>query len=281
MTGAAVYLVLGLSLLLAIVLPQVTRRIALSPPMVLVALGMLIGLLPLPDGLSLEPQAHRELIHARHRVHRARVADGRGPGHRARARPAVLAVVAELVPGVAAGRGGDAAHHPRRRPPRLVGRRLAPAVALLLGAVLAPTDPVLASDVQVGEPVTDDVDEDEVDTRARTTTSGSPSPPRPGSTTGWRSPSSTSRCCCWPAASRSPTPGRGSAGTSPARSSLGVAVGLAAGWLLGRQAFRARTTRCAWPTTASRCWRWPRCWRRTAPRSSSAATASSRSSPAR
>ena len=38
---------------------------------------------------------------------------------------------------------------------------LAPAVALLLGAVLAPTDPVLASDVQVGEPLTEDVDEPE------------------------------------------------------------------------------------------------------------------------
>ena len=36
---------------------------------------------------------------------------------------------------------------------------LAPAVALLLGAVLAPTDPVLASDVQVGEPLTDDIDD--------------------------------------------------------------------------------------------------------------------------
>ena len=42
---------------------------------------------------------------------------------------------------------------------------LDPGVALLLGAVLAPTDPVLASDVQVGEPVLDDErlhDEDEV-----------------------------------------------------------------------------------------------------------------------
>jgi NhaP-type Na+/H+ or K+/H+ antiporter len=32
------------------------------------------------------------------------------------------------------------------------GLGLAPAAALLLGAVLAPTDPVLASDVQVGPP---------------------------------------------------------------------------------------------------------------------------------
>ena len=40
MTSAAVYLLLGLSLLLATVLPQLTRRIALSPPMVLVGVGM-------------------------------------------------------------------------------------------------------------------------------------------------------------------------------------------------------------------------------------------------
>ena len=59
---AAVYLLLGLSLLLAIVLPQLTHRIALSPPMVLVGVGMLIGLLPMPEGVSLEPQANRELI---------------------------------------------------------------------------------------------------------------------------------------------------------------------------------------------------------------------------
>jgi NhaP-type Na+/H+ or K+/H+ antiporter len=39
---------------------------------------------------------------------------------------------------------------------------LAPAAAVLLGAVLAPTDPVLASDVQVGEPSEDEDSEDEV-----------------------------------------------------------------------------------------------------------------------
>ncbi|MGV9776098.1 cation:proton antiporter [Streptosporangium sp. NPDC003464] len=37
-----------------------------------------------------------------------------------------------------------------------------PAAALLLGAVLAPTDPVLASDVQVGEPVDSEKADDEV-----------------------------------------------------------------------------------------------------------------------
>lgn len=39
---------------------------------------------------------------------------------------------------------------------------LAPAAAALLGAALAPTDPVLASDVQVGEPSEDEDSEDEV-----------------------------------------------------------------------------------------------------------------------
>ena len=58
MTGAAVYFLLGLSLLLAIILPQATRRIALSPPMVLVAVGMAIGLLPLAGEVSLQPQDH-------------------------------------------------------------------------------------------------------------------------------------------------------------------------------------------------------------------------------
>lgn len=39
---------------------------------------------------------------------------------------------------------------------------LAPAAAVLLGSALAPTDPVLASDVQVGEPTEDEDSEDEV-----------------------------------------------------------------------------------------------------------------------
>jgi NhaP-type Na+/H+ or K+/H+ antiporter len=42
---------------------------------------------------------------------------------------------------------------------------LAPASAILLGAALAPTDPVLASDVQVAGPTTDETDEDEIDER--------------------------------------------------------------------------------------------------------------------
>ena len=61
------------------------------------------------------------------------------------------------------------------------GLGLAPAAALLLGAVLAPTDPVLAGDVQVSGPqVLDDrPDENDARTSTRRTRCGSRSPRRP------------------------------------------------------------------------------------------------------
>ena len=165
MTGAAVYLVLGLSLLLAIVLPQVTQRIALSPPMVLVAVGMGVGLLPLADGVSLDPQDHRDLV--THLTEFTVLVSLMGVGlalerildlrswRSWRTWSPVWRLLGLTMPltilGVA-----------------LIGwwvAGLAPAVALLLGAVLAPTDPVLASDVQVGEPLTEDIDERSEDER--------------------------------------------------------------------------------------------------------------------
>ena len=62
MTADVVYLVAGASLLLAIVLPDLLARWAISAPMVLVGVGMLIGLTPLPDGLPLDPQTNRAAI---------------------------------------------------------------------------------------------------------------------------------------------------------------------------------------------------------------------------
>ncbi len=62
MTSAAVYLIAGLSLLVAVILPTALTRFALSAPMVLVGLGLLIGLLPLPEGLSLDPVENRNLV---------------------------------------------------------------------------------------------------------------------------------------------------------------------------------------------------------------------------
>ena len=159
-TGPAIYLILGVALLIAIVVPLLTHRIAISPPMVLVAFGMLIGLLPMPDGISLEPESHRTLIT---HVTEATV------------------LISLMGVGLAIGRTLDLRSWSSWRTwsPvwRLLGvampltilavtfvgwwvAGLAPAVALLLGAALAPTDPVLASDVQVGEPVTEDIEEE-------------------------------------------------------------------------------------------------------------------------
>ena len=163
MTGAAVYLILGLSLLLATLLPHLTRRVALSPPIVLVGVGLAIGLLPLADDLSLQPEDNRELI--------THVAE-------------FTVLVSLMGVGLAIDRMLDLRSWRSWRtwspvwrmllvamPLTILGTMLlgwwvaglAPAVALLLGAVLAPTDPVLASDVQVGEPLTEDVAEAEAD----------------------------------------------------------------------------------------------------------------------
>ena len=62
MTADFVYLVAGGSLLLAVVLPDLLHRWAISAPMVLVGVGMLIGLTSLPDGLPIDPQANRAAI---------------------------------------------------------------------------------------------------------------------------------------------------------------------------------------------------------------------------
>jgi NhaP-type Na+/H+ or K+/H+ antiporter len=147
-----VYLVAGIGLFVAGVLPRIVRYRAVSAAMGFVAVGVVAGLLqlPLPNVL---PDANEELIQ---RVTEVAVivalmgvglAIDRRPGWRAWAStwrllgiamPLTIASVALLGWG-------------------LMG--LAPAAALLLGAVLAPTDPVLASDVRVGGPNTEHEDE--------------------------------------------------------------------------------------------------------------------------
>ena len=57
-----VYLLLGGSLLLAAVLPQLLHRWALSAPIVLVATGMAVGLLPPLTDIALDPVAARPVI---------------------------------------------------------------------------------------------------------------------------------------------------------------------------------------------------------------------------
>ena len=170
MTADLVYVVAGASLLLAIVLPAILDRWAVSAPMVLVAVGIVIGLTPLPDGLPLDPQENRAAIE-----HVTELA----------------VLVALMGVGLAIDRPLELRNRAswRRWSPtwRLLGitmplciagvallgwgAGLAPAAALLLGAVLAPTDPVLASDVQVAGPQTGDHEVDEADELRFTLTS--------------------------------------------------------------------------------------------------------------
>ena len=243
MTVAAIYLILGLALLLAIVLPQVTRRAALSPPMVLVATGMLVGLLPLPQGVSVQPEANREVIlHVTELcvlvslmgvgLALERVLDLRSWTSWRTWSPVwrLLAVTMPLtILGVA-----------------LLGwwiAGLAPAVALLLGSVLAPTDPVLASDVQVGEPLTEDIDDED-----------GPDEDRPDRDDDIRfaltAEAGLNDGLAFPFVHLALLLMAGGFGVLDAggwvgwyvvgKIVLGVLVGLGAGWLLGRQAFRAR-----------------------------------------
>ncbi|HSU03116.1 MAG TPA: cation:proton antiporter [Nocardioides sp.] len=241
MTGPAVYFILGLSLLLATVLPQLTRRIAISPPMVLVGVGMAIGMLPMADGISLDPQDHRELV-----MHVTEF----------------TVLVALMGVGLAIDRalnlrswGSWRTWSPVWRlllvtmPLTIFGvaflgwwvAGLAPAVALLLGAVMAPTDPVLASDVQVGEPLTDDVDdpdsedrpEEDDDIRFSLTAEA-------GLNDGLAFPF-VHLALLMLAGSFTLVDGATWAGWYVlGKIALGVGVGVAAGWLLGRQAFHAR-----------------------------------------
>jgi NhaP-type Na+/H+ or K+/H+ antiporter len=241
MTGAGIYLLFGLSLLLATVLPHVTRRVAVSPPMVLVAVGMLIGLLPPAGDVSFDPVDHPVLL--------THVTE-------------LTVLVSLMGVGLAIDRRLDLRSPASWRtwspvwrlllvtmPITILGTALlgwwvvglTPAVALLLGAVLAPTDPVLASDVQVGEPLTDDVEEprgggpaDEDDDIRFSLTAEA------GLNDGLAFPFVHLALLLLAGGFAAGEAGTWVAWYVVGKIVLGVAVGLGAGWLLGRQAFHAR-----------------------------------------
>ena len=147
----AVYLIIGLSLLVAAVLPNVLARYAVSAPMVLLVLGMAIGLAPLPEGLSLDPVDVRPVIQRLTEITVLVALIGVGLAldrpfsfrdrNSWRAWSATWRLLVVAMPVTIAGTA-------------LLGWALglAPAAALLLGALLSPTDPVLAGDVQVAGP---------------------------------------------------------------------------------------------------------------------------------
>ncbi|WP_416905313.1 cation:proton antiporter [Micromonospora echinospora] len=149
------FAVLGVGALLAGILPRMLERRPLSMPIAFLGLGMLIFLLP--TGLPVpDPLAHPAV--ATHLTEVGVIVALMGAGlkidrpfswRRWSSTWRLLAVAMPLCIAAVA----------------LLGwwwAGLVPATALLLGAALAPTDPVLAADVQVGEPTDVEDSEDEV-----------------------------------------------------------------------------------------------------------------------
>jgi Kef-type K+ transport system membrane component KefB len=61
LTGDLAYLLAGIALLAGAVLPRALRHHAVSTPMAFVAVGMLVGLLPLPGGGTITPVGHEQI----------------------------------------------------------------------------------------------------------------------------------------------------------------------------------------------------------------------------
>lgn len=165
MSTDLVYLLSGASLLLAVVLPAALSRQAVSAPIVLLIVGALIGLLPVSDVFVMSrPESHDFVEHLTEfcvlislmgvglaldrplSLRSWRAWQKWGAAWRLLAIGMPLCIAAGAFLGWA-----------------LIG--LAPAGALLLGAALAPTDPVLASDVRVEGPTPtgDGQTEEEID----------------------------------------------------------------------------------------------------------------------
>lgn len=149
------FALVGLGALLAGILPRVLEHRPLSMPIAFLALGMLVFLLPV--GLPTpDPLAHPTLT--THLTEIGVIVALMGAGLKID-RPLswarwsstwrLLAIAMPLCIAAVAFLGWWWAG-------------LVPAAALLLGAALAPTDPVLAADVQVGEPTDVEDSEDEV-----------------------------------------------------------------------------------------------------------------------
>ena len=155
LTGDAAYLVLGAGLLLGAVAARLLRERALSTPIVVLLVGAAVGI-PLRESQPVSPVINTEIAERLTEVcvivalMGVGLAIDRPLSWRGwcSTRRLLLLAMPLCIAGVALlGLG-------------LMG--LAPAGALLLGAALAPTDPVLASDVQVGGPATDEDGDDQV-----------------------------------------------------------------------------------------------------------------------
>jgi NhaP-type Na+/H+ or K+/H+ antiporter len=148
------YAIAGGAALLAALLPRLLRRAPVSEPMIVVAIGIVVFALaeglPTPDPIAHESVAlHLTEVCVIVSLLGAGLALDRPVGRRRWASTwRLLAVTMPVTIAVTALLGGW-----------LLG--LGAATAVLLAAALAPTDPVLASEVQVGEPTDDTESEDE------------------------------------------------------------------------------------------------------------------------
>lgn len=136
----------GLLALFAVVLPRVLGDRPLSMPLVLLVVGVVLGLLPLPEPYVLDPRTRLDAVRDFTEIGLLVALAGAGlkadrvVGWRSWSSTwRLLVITLPLSVGVTAVAGSW-----------VLG--LAPAAALLLGAALAPTDPVLAGDVQVPAP---------------------------------------------------------------------------------------------------------------------------------
>lgn len=150
-----VFALAGLAALGGALLPRLIGHLPASPPMVFLALGFLVFSLPLGLG-AVDPIARSEATEYLTEVGVIVALMGAGlkldrPLGWCSWQPTIrlLAITMPLTIALTALAGWWA-----------VG--LAPATAVLLGAVLAPTDPVLAADVQVGPPGGDPQEEDDL-----------------------------------------------------------------------------------------------------------------------
>jgi NhaP-type Na+/H+ or K+/H+ antiporter len=229
MFSDAVYAALGVGALAAAVVPRIVFKRPLSMPMVFLAAGALIGALPFPvpvvdpvrDRLWVEHVTEVCVIVS---LMGAGLAINRPFGLRAWAGPwRLLGITMPLTVAGTALAAGLLLDWPF-------------ALALLLAAVLAPTDPVLAAEVRVGEPTDAEQDEDEV---RFTLTSEA------GLNDGLAFPFVLAALAAASAAA-SGRPFEWIGGwlltDLLGKSAIGVLTGLAAGLLLGRMFFRAKVS---------------------------------------
>lgn len=223
--GDGLYLVAGLALLVGAVLPRLLRRYAISAPIAFLAAGLLLGLVV--DRSRLSPLAAPELTE--HLAELTVLVALMGVGL-AIDRPIgwrrwmvtwrLLLVALPACIAAVAGAGW------------LLG--LAPATALLLGAVLAPTDPVLASDVQVQGPSTGEGAEPEEDDEVRFALTS-----EAGLNDGLAFPFIYAAVFAATKGALGDWALEWFAWNLIGKTLIGVAVGVGAGWLLGRMAFSA------------------------------------------